>query len=138
MKISIWKYFSQILLRNVHQFQGFRQAYKRPGPLRAIPSICNQRSFSRVPNKWTGCLLENEKQSHLYTLVRDYTLINFQQKVPPIYLFPPILLFSIVLSHGPPKLLFFCSCSHLPTCTNWQAFIHQKSDFLSCRQDWFL
>ena len=26
-----------------HQFQGFRQAYKRPDPLRAIPSICNQR-----------------------------------------------------------------------------------------------
>ena len=26
-----------------YQFQGFRQAYKRPGPLTAILSICDQR-----------------------------------------------------------------------------------------------
>ena len=36
--------------------------------------------------------MENEKKSHLYALIRNYTFINFQQKVPPIRLFPPILL----------------------------------------------
>ena len=49
-------------------------------------------TYSRVPNKRTGRLLENEKKSHLYALIQDYTFINFQQKVPPIRLFPPILL----------------------------------------------
>ena len=53
-------------------------------------------TYSRVPNKRTGLLLENEKKSHLYTLVRNYTIINFQQNVPPIRLFPPILLFFFV------------------------------------------
>ena len=48
--------------------------------------------YSRVPNKRTGRLLENEKNSHLYTFIQTYTFINFQQKVPPIRLFPPILL----------------------------------------------
>ena len=48
-------------------------------------------TYSRVPNKRTGRLLENEKKSHLYALIQDYTFINFQQKVPPIRLFPPIL-----------------------------------------------
>ena len=46
--------------------------------------------YSRVPNKRTGHLLENLKKSHLYALIWDYTIINFQQKVPPIRLFPPI------------------------------------------------
>ena len=46
--------------------------------------------YSRVPNKRTGLLLENEKKSHLYALIRNYTIINFQQKVPPIRLFPPM------------------------------------------------
>ena len=50
------------------------------------------RGYSRVPNKRTGPSLENEKESHLYALIRNYTFINFQQKVPPIRLFPPILL----------------------------------------------
>ena len=49
-------------------------------------------TYSRVPNKRTGRLLENEKKSHLYALIQTYTFINFQQKVPPIRLFPPILL----------------------------------------------
>ena len=40
----------------------------------------------RVPNKRTGRLLENEKKSRLYALIQTYTLINFQQKVPPILL----------------------------------------------------
>ena len=48
--------------------------------------------YSRVPNKRTGRLLENEKNSHLYAFHQTYTFINFQQKVPPICLFPPILL----------------------------------------------
>ena len=52
--------------------------------------------YSRVPNKRTGRLLENEKESHLYAIIRNYTFINFQEKVPPIRLFPPIrLLFFI-------------------------------------------
>ena len=50
-------------------------------------------NYSRVPNKRTGCLLENEKKSHLYALIRDYSFINFQQKVPPI------LLFTFEISH---------------------------------------
>ena len=45
MKLSIWKYFSKILLRNFHRFQGFRRSFLMSGPLRAIPSICNQRSL---------------------------------------------------------------------------------------------
>ena len=48
--------------------------------------------YSRVPNKRTGRLLENEKKSHLYALIQTYMIINFQQKVPPIRLFPPIFL----------------------------------------------
>ena len=46
--------------------------------------------YSRVPNKRTGRLLENEKKSHLYALIRNYTIIDFQQKVSPIRLFKPI------------------------------------------------
>ena len=46
-------------------------------------------NYSRVPNKGSGRLLENEKKSHLYGLIQTYTFINFQQKVPPIRLFPP-------------------------------------------------
>ena len=34
--------------------------------------------YSRVPNKRTGRLLENEEKSHLYALIRNYTFINFQ------------------------------------------------------------
>ena len=49
-------------------------------------------TYSRVPNKRTGRLLENEKKSHLYALIWDYSFINFQQKVPPIRLFSPIFL----------------------------------------------
>ena len=51
-----------------------------------------QTYYSRVPNKQTGRLLENEKNSHLYAFIQTYTFINFQQKVPLIRLFPPILL----------------------------------------------
>ena len=54
--------------------------------------------YSRVPNKRTGRLLENEKKSHLYALIQTYTFINFQQKVPPIRLFPLTLLLIFVLS----------------------------------------
>ena len=54
--------------------------------------------YSRVPNKQTGRLLENEKKSHLYTLIQTYTFINFQQRVPPIHLFPLTLLLILVLS----------------------------------------
>ena len=39
-----------------------------------------------------------KKKSHLYALIRNYTFINFQPKVPPIRLFPPILLLIYVLS----------------------------------------
>ena len=63
--------------------------------------VCDAKSeksaYSRVPNKQTGRLLENEKKSHLYALIQTYTFINFQQKVPPIRLFPPILLLIFVL-----------------------------------------
>ena len=55
--------------------------------------------YSRVPNKQTDHLLENEKKSHLYALIRNYTFINFQLKVLPIRLFSPIfiLFFQICL-----------------------------------------
>ena len=63
------------------------------------PSVnLNESIYSRVPNKQTGRLLENEKKSHLYSLIQDYTFINFQQKVPPICLFPLTLLLIFVLS----------------------------------------
>ena len=55
-------------------------------------------NYSSVPNKRTGRLLENEKKSHLYALIQTYTFINFQQKVPPICLFPLTLLLIFVLS----------------------------------------
>ena len=55
-------------------------------------------TYSRVLNKRTGRLLENEKKSHLYALIQTYTFINFQQKVPPIHLFPPTILLVLVLS----------------------------------------
>ena len=58
---------------------------------------CGIHKYSRVPNKRTGRLLENEKNSHLYALIQTYTFINFQQKVSPIRLFPPILLLIFVL-----------------------------------------
>ena len=48
MKLSIWKYFSKILLKMFHIFQGFRQSYIRSGPFRSIPSIWNQRSLSHL------------------------------------------------------------------------------------------
>ena len=60
-----------------------------------------EKAYSRVPNKRTGLLLENDKKSHLYALIQTYTFINFQQKVPPIGLFPPILLLIFVLFYGP-------------------------------------
>ena len=53
-----------------------------------------EKRYSRVPNKQTGRLLENEKKSHLYALIWDYSFINFQQKFPPIRLFSPIFLLS--------------------------------------------
>ena len=56
-------------------------------------------TYSRVPNKRTGRLLENEKKSHLYALIWDYSFINLEQKVPPIRLFPPMLLYILELSH---------------------------------------
>ena len=43
----------------------------------------------------------------VYALIQNYTIINFQQKVPPIRLFPPILLLS------PISLLIFNDFSHL-------------------------
>ena len=55
--------------------------------------------YSRGPNKRTGRLLENEKKSHLYALIWDYSFINFEQKVPPIRLFPPIHLNIFELFH---------------------------------------
>ena len=54
--------------------------------------------YSRVPNKRTGRLLENEKNSHLYAFIQTYMFINFQQKVSPIHLFPLTLLLIFVLS----------------------------------------
>ena len=55
-------------------------------------------TYSRVPNKQTGRLLENEKKSHLYAFIQTYMFINFQQKVSPIHLFPLTLLLIFVLS----------------------------------------
>ena len=56
-------------------------------------------TYSRVPNKRTGHLLENEKKSRLYALIWDYSFIDFEQIVPPICLFPPILLNIFELFH---------------------------------------
>ena len=55
--------------------------------------------YSRVPNKQTGRLLDNEKKSCLYALILGYLFINFEQKFPPIRLFPPILLYIFELFH---------------------------------------
>ena len=64
----------------------------------SIKRAAHLTTYSRVPNKRTGRLLENEKKSHLYALIQTYTFINFQQKVPPIRLFPLTLLLIFVLS----------------------------------------
>ena len=53
----------------------------------------NVNKYSRVPNKRTGRLLENEKKSPLYALIRNYMFINFQEKVPPKYTFIPTYTF---------------------------------------------
>ena len=50
---------------------------------------------SRI-NKQVGRLLESDKKSHLYVYQ-----FNFQQKVPPIRSFPPLLLLIFVLFYGP-------------------------------------
>ena len=99
----------------------------------------------RVPNKQTGLLLENEKKSHLYTLIRNYSFINFQQKVPPIRLFPPILLFFFVI-FGPPKvfiIFLMFSLAQIGYFQSWdllkQSFspfsFHSKSNFLTYLSD---
>ena len=56
-------------------------------------------TYSRVPNKRTGRLLENQKNSHLYPLIWDYSFINFEQKFPPLRLFPPIPFYIFELFH---------------------------------------
>ena len=45
MKLSIRKYFSKFLTRNVDHYEGFRQYFIMIGSFTAIPSICNQRSL---------------------------------------------------------------------------------------------
>ena len=72
---------------------------------RTFQQVLRQHTYSRVPNKRTGRLLENLKKSHLYALIQTYTFINFYQKVPPIRLFPPILLLFLY-SHCPILLPF--------------------------------
>jgi hypothetical protein len=48
-------------------------------------------TYSRVPNKQTGLIFENEKNTTYVNLfITTYPFINFQQKVPPIHLFQPI------------------------------------------------
>ena len=60
MKLSIRKYLSKILTRNIDHYEGFSQNYQRFRPFTAILSICNQRSL-------TNCT--NYKQRHLVTQV---------------------------------------------------------------------
>ena len=51
-------------------------------------------TYTRVPNKQTSRLFENEKNNPTRTYMplfgTMYTFINFEQKVPPIHLFQPI------------------------------------------------
>ena len=43
---SIYKTIHQkVIFKNFDPYEGFRQAYTRPGPFTAIPSICNQRTL---------------------------------------------------------------------------------------------
>ena len=62
MKLSIWKYFSKLLLRNFNHLQGFRPVYIMSGPFRAIPSICNQRSLNGPKTSFVWSIL-----SHIFT-----------------------------------------------------------------------
>ena len=60
------KLFSKILTRNFDPYEGFRQAYSRPGPFTAIPSICNQRSLvypKRESNAEKAFCLINDKMT---------------------------------------------------------------------------
>ena len=51
-----------------------------------VISLVERSAYSRVPNKRTGLLLENEKKStYTHLLGTMYTFINFQQKGPPIF-----------------------------------------------------
>ena len=40
------RFFGYLDTRNFDPYEGFRQAYSRPGPFTDIPSICNQRSLA--------------------------------------------------------------------------------------------
>jgi hypothetical protein len=72
--------------------------YSRGHSLTTLTKLIDH-TYSRVPNKRTGRLLENEKKIHLYTLIQTYTFINFQQKVPPTYtIIPTYTLSFLVLS----------------------------------------
>ena len=96
--ISLMKFFGHFGSKN--HTNEIKQPKKLPNRNNEINYISLRQflAYSRVLNKRTGRLLENGKKSHLYALIRNYTFINFQQKVPPIRLFPPILLLIYVLS----------------------------------------
>ena len=77
-------------------------------------AIWHQTTYSRVPNKRTGLLLENGKKSHLNALIRNYMFNYFLQKVPPVHLFQPICLFYFG--------------KKWPTCAANQTFLQEKTN----------
>ena len=97
--------FAQLLGENLVSFckiaDRFHDTSKKLVKVKSLEGIIvilrKNCKYSRVPNKRTGRLLENDKKSHLYALVQTYKFINFQQKVPPICLFPLTLLLIFVL-----------------------------------------
>ena len=72
-KRSICKYFSKSLLRNLNHFQGFSQSYQRPGPFRAIPSICLKGPCLIV---WS-CLAQHRRHRKI---MEEYARNTFSKK----------------------------------------------------------
>ena len=69
IKLSIWKYFSKILTRNVDHYEGFWQSFTMIGPFTAIPSICNQRSLlysNKISKRGYSLLLSRHKSRENY------------------------------------------------------------------------
>ena len=77
------------MLRNFHQFQGFRQSFIISGPLRAIPSICNQRSLVQDEKMdfWEKTFMDEELTfinvvSKLYKIINGCTTEEWKRIMP--------------------------------------------------------
>ena len=92
MKLSIWKYFSKSLLRNFHQFQGFRPSFLMSRPFTAIQSICNQRTLVQDEKMdfWEKTFMDEELifmnvVSKLYKIINGCTTEEWKRIMPMFF-----------------------------------------------------